>query len=111
MQANDFRDALDEFDQAGYSVVGISPDTAVALAAFAEELRIDFTFVSDEGHQVMEQYGAWGEHEVFGRRVVSTIRATFVIDETGKITRAEYGVKAPGHVARLAAELGVPWPA
>jgi thioredoxin-dependent peroxiredoxin len=38
---------------------------------------------------------------------VGVIRSTFVIDADGKIEKAQYNVKATGHVARLRAELGL----
>jgi peroxiredoxin Q/BCP len=110
IEAQDFRDADGAITAAGYTVVGISPDTPEKIAAFAESLAIPFTLVADPDHKVLDSYGAWGEHESFGKQTVGVIRSTFVIGEDGKIEVAEYGVKAPGHVARLLAELGVPWP-
>ncbi|MDR2380864.1 MAG: peroxiredoxin [Bifidobacteriaceae bacterium] len=108
LEARDFRDAYADFDAAGYVIVGISPDTAESIAGFSEKLGIQFTLVADPDHKVLEDYGAWGEHIVFGRKSIGVIRSTFVIDGDGKITLADYAVKAPGHVERLAEQLGVP---
>jgi peroxiredoxin Q/BCP len=110
MQANDFRDADPAFAAAGYTIVGISPDSPEALAKFAEALKVEFALVSDPDHKVLEAYGAWGEKETFGRKSIGVIRSTFVIDPEGTLDLVEYSVKAPGHVGRLAAELGVDWP-
>ena len=41
-----------------------------------------------------------------GDDAVGVIRSTFVIDAEGVISKALYGVKATGHVARLRAEVG-----
>ena len=41
------------------------------------------------------------------KTTVGVIRSTFVIGQDGKIEKAQYGVKATGHVARLTADLGV----
>ncbi|MCL2802642.1 MAG: peroxiredoxin [Micrococcales bacterium] len=110
MQANDFRDASDAFEAAGYAIIGISPDQPAALGRFAEDLNLDFTLLSDPDHAVLEAYGAWGEHELFGRKVISTIRSFFVVEADSKLALVEYSVKAPGSVARLAEKLGVAWP-
>jgi peroxiredoxin Q/BCP len=109
MEAADFRDAMPAFAAAGYTIVGLSPDSPAALAKFAKDLKLEFTLVSDPDHKVIEEYGAWGEKVSFGRKTVGVIRSTFVIDPAGAIAKAEYSVKAPGHVERLATELGVDW--
>ena len=44
---------------------------------------------------------------MYGKKSVGVIRSTFVVDADGAIEKAQYGVKATGHVARLRAELGV----
>ncbi|MDR1393279.1 MAG: peroxiredoxin [Bifidobacteriaceae bacterium] len=110
LEAQDFRDGYAEFEAAGYAIVGISPDTAERIAAFSESMELPFTLVADPDHKVLDQYGAWGEKTVFGRKSVGVIRSTFVIDGDGRLTLADYAVKAPGHVERLADELGVTLP-
>ncbi|MDR2380500.1 MAG: peroxiredoxin [Bifidobacteriaceae bacterium] len=107
LEARDFRDFYASFEAAGYAIVGLSPDTPEAIAAFSEELELPFTLVADPDHKVLDQYGAWGAKTVFGRQTIGVIRSTFVIGADGRIESAEYGVKAPGHVERLAEELGL----
>jgi peroxiredoxin Q/BCP len=43
----------------------------------------------------------------YGKVVEGVIRSTFVLDEDGVITSAQYNVKATGHVARLRKQLGI----
>ena len=43
----------------------------------------------------------------YGKVVEGVIRSTFVLDENGVITLAQYNVKATGHVARLRKTLGI----
>jgi peroxiredoxin Q/BCP len=71
---------------------------------------LPFELLSDPDHKMLEAYGAWGEKTAFGRTKVGVIRSTFVIDADGRLVFVEYGVRAAGHVERLAAQLGVPWP-
>ncbi len=106
-QACDFRDSLSSLHAAGYQVVGISPDTPEQLAKFRERDGLTFPLVSDRDKAVLTAYGAYGEKQNYGKTVVGVIRSTFVIDESGRIERAMYNVKATGHVAKLRRELGV----
>ncbi|RIK15756.1 MAG: thioredoxin-dependent thiol peroxidase [Acidobacteria bacterium] len=110
-QACDFRDNLAVLQRAGYAVVGISPDSPEKLARFAEKEGLTFPLVSDESKEVLTAYGAYGEKMNYGRKVMGVIRSTFVIDEQGVVELARYNVRAKGHVASLAKQLGVPLPA
>lgn len=110
-QACDFRDNLTVLQDAGYAVVGISPDAPAKLARFVQKEGLTFPLVSDESKEVLTAYGAYGEKKNYGRTVMGVIRSTFVIDEQGVVELAKYNVKATGHVAMLARQLGVALPA
>ena len=106
-QACDFRDSKADLTRAGYTVLGISPDSPAKLARFREKEGLTFPLLSDTGREVLQAYGAYGEKTMYGRTTVGVIRSTFIIDADGKIEQAQYGVKATGHVGRLRRELGV----
>ena len=106
-QACDFRDSLSSLQAAGFEVLGLSPDAPAALARFRDEQSLTFPLLSDPGTQVLTAYGAYGEKRLYGKTVQGVIRSTFVVDEQGVLSRASYGVKATGHVARLRRELGI----
>lgn len=106
-QACDFRDSLDALNAAGYQVVGISPDTMDALKTFRDEQQLTYILASDPDHLVLEEYGAWGEKQNYGKTSVGVIRSTVVIHPDGTVALAQYNVKATGHVARLRRELGL----
>jgi thioredoxin-dependent peroxiredoxin len=106
-QACDFRDSLDSLAAAGYAVLGISPDKPAKLAKFRERDGVTFPLLSDPDREVLTAYGAFGEKTMYGKVVTGVIRSTFVIDPDGKISVAQYNVKATGHVDRLRRELGL----
>jgi peroxiredoxin Q/BCP len=106
-QACDFRDSLQSLAGAGFAVIGISPDSPAKLAKFRDRDGLNFPLLSDPEHKVLEAYGAYGEKMLYGKKSVGVIRSTFVVDPDGKIEKAQYAVKATGHVARLRQELGV----
>jgi thioredoxin-dependent peroxiredoxin len=106
-QACDFRDSLSSLAAAGFAVLGISPDSPAKLAKFRDRDGLNFPLLSDPQHTVEQAYGAYGEKMMYGKKSVGVIRSTFVIGPDGTIEKAQYGVKATGHVARLRQELGV----
>lgn len=106
-QACDFRDSLSSLKGAGYTVVGISPDSVEKLERFKEADSLNFTLLSDPDNAVATAYGAYGEKKNYGRTYMGIIRSTFVLSEDLVITQALYNVKATGHVARLRRDLGL----
>ena len=106
-QACDFSASKADLADAGFKVLGISPDSPAKLAKFRAKEGLTFPLLSDPGREVLRAYGAFGEKMMYGKKTTGVIRSTFVIDPDGKIEHAYYGVKATGHVARLRTELGV----
>ena len=106
-EACDFRDSLSALDAAGYAVIGVSPDSIDEIRSFAEAEHLTFPLLADSDAAVAKAWGVWGEKTVGERTFDGVIRSTFVLDVDGVVQRAEYGVDADGHVARLRTELGV----
>lgn len=106
-QACDFRDSLAGLAGAGLKVVGVSPDPAADVVAFAAEQNLGFLLLADEDHRVAEAYGTWGEKVNYGRAYQGLIRSTFVIGADGRIELAQYNVRAKGHVAKLHRDLKI----
>lgn len=84
-QACGLRDVKAELDALNTVVMGISPDSPQKLANFEEKKALNFTLLSDENHQVAEQFGVWGEKKFMGRIYDGVHRISFLIDENGVI--------------------------
>jgi peroxiredoxin Q/BCP len=106
-QACDFTENLSQLSGAGLDVVGISPDAPAKLAKFRAAQNLGFPLLSDADRSVMQAWGAFGEKKLYGKTVNGVIRSTFVVDPEGKISVAQYNVKATGHVAKLMRDLKV----
>ena len=106
-QACDFSESLDSLTKDGYAVVGISPDKLEKLAKFRDKDGLTITLLSDPDKSVMQEWAAFGEKMMYGKKVTGVIRSTFVVDEDGTIEHAWYNVKATGHVAKLRRDLGL----
>ena len=110
-EAIDFSSSLDTFREAGYEVLGISPDPVERLARFADKEQLGVTLLADPERTVLMAYGAYGDKTLYGKTIEGVIRSTFVVDVaddgTATVRIAQYNVKATGHVDRLRRELGV----
>src|SRR4029450_1522187 len=106
-QACDFRDSLSELNGAGLDVIGISPDKPAKLAKFRDDQELTFPLLSDPDRKVLTAWGPYGQKTMYGKTVQGVIRSTFVVDEKGKISEAQYNVRATGHVAKLRRDLAV----
>ena len=106
-QACDFRDSLQSLAAHGLTVIGISPDSPAKLAAFRAREHLTFRLVADVEKTALTAYGAYGRKQNYGRTVTGVIRSTFVIGGDGRIEKAQYNVKATGHVAKLRRDLGI----
>ncbi len=84
-QACGLRDIKAELDALNTVVIGISPDAPKKLANFEEKKALNFTLLSDEDHQVAEQFGVWGEKKFMGRVYDGVHRISFLVDENGVI--------------------------
>ena len=101
----DFRDNYTEFHDAGYDIVGVSPDPPSRNARFREKEGLNFDLLSDEDKTLATSLGAWGEKKAYGKVFEGLIRSTFVIGPDGELEKAYRNVKATGHVARVKADL------
>lgn len=105
LESCDFRDSYDEFGEAGYNIVGVSPDPPSLNKKFKDKEGLNFDLLSDEDHTLAESLGAWGEKKRYGKIFNGIIRSTFVIGESGEVENAYRNVRATGHVARVKEDL------
>ena len=82
-QACGIRDRAAEYEAAGVTVLGVSPDTVSEVRKFHDKHSLNFTLLADADHSVCEAYGVWGEKSMYGRTYMGAARATFVVDPEG----------------------------
>lgn len=93
-----FEENLNDFKKLEVTIIGISRDPVNKLMKFADKYNLTFPLASDEEGKVTEAYGVWVEKSMYGRKYMGIERATFLIDETGKILKVWHKVKVTGHV-------------
>ncbi len=100
-EACDLRDNHNRFLEAGYVVLGVSPDPIKKHVKFIEKYDLPFDLLSDEDHSVCLAYGVWVEKSMYGRKYMGVARTTFIIDEKGKIEEIIEKVKTKEHTAQI----------
>lgn len=99
-EACDFRDAYEDFAEAGAVVVGVSADSAESHRSFSQTFRLPFTLLSDADGAVRRLYGVPSTLGLFAGRV------TYVIDRAGIVRLVFNSQLRPGaHIRRAMAAL------
>ncbi len=101
IEANDFTALRERFDAAATVVLGVSRDDAASHAAFRDKFGLTVQLLADTEGEVCEKYGVWQEKEKNGEKRMGIVRSTFVVDKTGTVRHALYGVKADGHAEEV----------
>jgi peroxiredoxin Q/BCP len=97
VQAEGLRDTKAELDQKNVVVLGISPDPVKRLPKFKDKYDLNFDLLSDEDHQVADQFGVWGLKKFMGKEYDGIHRTTFLIDEAGVVEHVFDKFKTKDH--------------
>ena len=92
-----FSGDIAKFKRAGAVVIGVSKDTVEKHQKFRTKHDLKVELASDEDGKVIEKYGVWVEKNMYGKKYMGIERATFLIDEKGKIQRIWRKVKVKDH--------------
>ena len=104
-EACGFRDAKAKFGMSGAVVVGVSPDGPESHAKFRAKYKLPFTLLCDPDHVVAEQYGAWREKTLYGKKSMGIVRSTYLIDAKGRVAKVFKAVKPDVHAGQVLAAL------
>ncbi len=104
-EACSFRDEFADYRKSGIEVLGVSTDDPKSHVKFREKYKLPFTLLSDTEKKVVEQYGVWGEKNMYGKKYMGTIRKTFLIDKDGNIKYVFDTVKPENHAEEVLEKL------
>jgi thioredoxin-dependent peroxiredoxin len=96
-EAIDFTRLKSDFAAAHTAVLGVSADPVKAQEAFRNKHQLAVPLISDERHEMLEAYGAWGEKSLYGRTFMGIIRTTVLIGADGRLARVWRNVRVDGH--------------
>lgn len=109
-EACEFRDRIGLLERAGVVVLGVSKDSLESHQQFRARHGLPFHLLSDPDNTVAKAYGAYGERDMYGTKVLGTIRSTFLLDEYGRIERVWSPVRVAGHADEVLRALGLARP-
>jgi len=89
------------FAKAGTEILGVSADPVKEQDKFKAKHDLTVPLGSDETHDMLEAYGAWGEKSMYGRKFMGIFRKTFLIDAQGRIARIWPKVSVDGHAEEV----------
>jgi thioredoxin-dependent peroxiredoxin len=96
-QACGVRERWADYDAAGATVIGVSPDPVKAVKKFHDKQGLNFTLLADADHAVCDDYGVWAEKSMYGKKYWGALRATFIIDGTGTVVHVIPKVSVKTH--------------
>ena len=102
-EAIDFTRLKADFADSGTAVLGISADPLKAQESFRNKHQLSIPLISDEKHEMLKAYGAWGEKSMYGRTFLGIIRTTVLIDAQGQIAKIWRNVRVDGHADEVLA--------
>ena len=102
-EAIDFTRLSDAFADSGTAVLGISADPLKAQEKFRDKHQLSVPLMSDERHEMLQAYGAWGEKSMYGKTFLGIVRTTVLIGADGRVARVWRRVKVDGHAEEVLA--------
>jgi thioredoxin-dependent peroxiredoxin len=103
IEAIDFSELSDQFEALQTAVLGVSMDDCLSHGSFRDKHGLSVQLLADTEAEACSRYGVLQEREVEGRKRVSIVRSTFIIDRAGVVRHALYHVNARGHAAEVLA--------
>jgi peroxiredoxin Q/BCP len=100
-EACGFRDDYSAYQEAGVTILGVSPDSSKSHANFKAKYELPFILLADTEREVLKTYGAWGLKKMYGREYEGVLRTTFLIGKDGEILKVFEKVKPANHSAEI----------
>ncbi|MBC7849916.1 MAG: thioredoxin-dependent thiol peroxidase [Chitinophagaceae bacterium] len=103
IEACNLRDNFGLLKNAGFEVLGVSPDDEKKHRKFQEKYNLPFPLIADTSHSILEKYGVWDQKKMFGHEYMGVLRTTFLIDEKGVIRKIFLRPKNKAHAEEIVA--------
>ncbi len=104
-EACSLRDRFSTFKKKGITVLGVSKDSQKSHHGFIEKYDLPFTLISDSDKKVQESYGVWKEKNMYGKKVMGTVRTTFIIGEDQNIAYIFTKIDCENHAEEVLEKL------
>ena len=104
-EACSLRDRNTTFKKKNVVVLGVSKDSQKSHQGFIEKHDLPFTLISDTDKKLQMSYGVWQEKNMYGKKVMGTVRTTFIIGPDQKIAFVFNKVDCENHAGEVLEKL------
>ena len=101
IQGKGFRDEFKKFEDKNIIILGVSADPVNKQKKFCDKQDFPYDLLSDETHEMLENYGVWGKKKFMGKEYMGISRITYIINENSKIEHVIKKVKTMSHANDL----------
>ena len=105
LEGQGFRDNKGKFSARNTVILGISRDSVKSHENFKDKQAFTFELLSDPDEKLCTQFDVIKEKNMYGKKVASIERSTFLIDEDGILIQEWRKVKVDGHVEEVLEEI------
>lgn len=105
VEAEGFRDALNDLGPLGVVVLGVSADTCRSHKKFAEMYQLQFPLLADTEKEVITLYEVLKEKSMYGKKYMGISRESFLIDRKGVIRKHYEKVVPKDHPREVIADV------
>ncbi|WP_188032874.1 peroxiredoxin [Psychrobacter sp. ANT_WB68] len=100
-QATEFTAQLNEFDELGYDIIGVSRDSVESHEKFIAKHNLNIALISDSDEKLCQYFDVIKEKNMYGNIALGLVRSAFVFDKNGTLTHAQRNLRAAGYTERL----------
>lgn len=101
----EIRDHYAEFGRHDTVVYGVSRDSLESHESFKTKFGFPFELIADPDEKLCRAFGVIQQKSLYGRTYMGVDRSTFIFDKAGMLRKEFRGVKVPGHVDQVLAEI------
>ncbi len=105
VEAKDFSEYSQQFNDLGAKILGISPDSEQSHSKFIDKHNLSIQLLSDPEHQICETYGVWRSKKFMGKEYMGVVRSTFLISPDGNLAHVWSNVRTKGHAEKVLKKL------
>ena len=100
-QATEFTAHLNDFDELGYDIIGVSRDSVESHEKFIAKQDLNIALISDTDEKLCQYFDVIKEKNMYGKMTLGLVRSAFVFDTDGTLTHAQRNLRAKGYTERL----------
>ena len=100
-QATEFTAHLNDFDELGYDIIGVSRDSVESHEKFIAKQDLNIALISDTDEKLCQYFDVIKEKNMYGKITLGLVRSAFVFDTNGTLTHAQRNLRAKGYTERL----------